>query len=86
MRPARFGNIFISDMIEHGFTIDVRGLEPPQPMVRILEKLASMPKGSVLKAHTDRRPVHLLDILNMRGFTATTEEQPDGSFITTIRC
>ena len=65
--------------------LDVRGLEPPQPMVKILEALASLPEGAALNAHTDRRPVHLYSMLKARGFLGETEEQSDGSFLTHIR-
>jgi len=65
--------------------LDARGLEPPQPMVRILETLATLPVGAELRARTDRRPVHLYPHLEERGFDAETEEQTDGSFITHIR-
>ncbi|HZQ45713.1 MAG TPA: DUF2249 domain-containing protein [Verrucomicrobiae bacterium] len=65
--------------------LDARGLEPPQPMVNILEALSALPAGAQLRAHTDRRPVHLYPMLEERGFTAQTEEQSDGSFITNIR-
>lgn len=65
--------------------VDARGLEPPQPMVKILEALAALPAGAELRARTDRRPVHLYAQLKERGFTATTEEQSDGTFLTHIR-
>jgi len=65
-------------------TVDARGLEPPQPLVAILEALAQMPEDAELQARTDRRPMHLYPLLAERGFTATTEEQPDGSFVITI--
>jgi uncharacterized protein (DUF2249 family) len=65
--------------------VDARGLEPPQPLVRILEALAALPDGAELRAHTDRRPMHLYAQLEERGFTGETEEQNDGSFITRIR-
>jgi len=64
--------------------VDARGLEPPQPMVKILEALAALPAGAGLRARTDRRPLHLYPHLEERGFTAATEEQPDGSFLTHI--
>lgn len=64
--------------------VDARGLEPPQPMIKILESLVSLAEGAALRARTDRRPVHLYPHLEERGFTAQSEEQPDGSFITTI--
>ena len=70
-----------SDIIQ----MDARGLEPPQPMVKILEILTSLPPDAQLRAQTDRRPVHLYPMLTERGFTAQTEEQTDGSFITNIR-
>lgn len=65
--------------------VDARGLEPPQPMVKILEALAALPAGVELRARTDRRPMHLYDQLEERGFAGETQEQNDGSFITTIR-
>jgi uncharacterized protein (DUF2249 family) len=65
--------------------LDARGLEPPQPMVKILEAVATLPAGAELRARTDRRPMHLYAQLEERGFTSTSEEQSDGSFITHIR-
>jgi TusA-related sulfurtransferase len=66
-------------------TVDARGLEPPQPLVVILEAVARLPAGGELRAHTDRRPMHLYDQLKSRGFTGEAQEQHDGSFVTTIR-
>ena len=66
-------------------TVDARGLEPPQPLVTILEALAGLPAQAVMRAHTDRRPLHLYPQLSDRGFVGESEEQPDGSFITHIR-
>ncbi len=65
--------------------IDARGLEPPQPMVKILEALATLPAGTVLLARTDRRPIHLYPHLEQRGFLAASEPQDDGSYLTSIR-
>ena len=65
--------------------VDARGLEPPQPMVKILEALAALPAGAELRARTDRRPIHLYAQVKERGFAAATEEQSDGSFLTHIR-
>lgn len=64
--------------------VDARGLEPPMPMVKILEALATLPGAAELRARTDRRPIHLYAQLEERGFSARTEEQPDGSFVTSI--
>lgn len=65
--------------------LDARGLEPPQPLVRVLEALEALPAGAELRAHTDRRPLHLFPHLEERGCVGESKEQPDGSFITHIR-
>jgi uncharacterized protein (DUF2249 family) len=65
--------------------VDARGLEPPQPMVKILEALTAFPDNAALRALTDRRPVHLYPMLEARGFKGESEEQADGSFLTHIR-
>lgn len=67
------------------FQVDARGLEPPQPLVRILEALATLPKGAQLTARTDRRPLHLYQQLEERGYRGDTSEAGDGSFVTLIR-
>ena len=64
--------------------VDARGLEPPQPLVKILEALATLPKGAQLRAYTDRRPMHLYAQLDERGFVGESEEQKDGSFVTHV--
>jgi len=65
--------------------VDARGLEPPQPMVKILEAVAMLPADAELHARTDRQPMHLYAQLEERGFAGETKEQNDGSFITKIR-
>jgi quercetin dioxygenase-like cupin family protein/uncharacterized protein (DUF2249 family) len=65
--------------------LDARGLEPPQPLVKILEALGTLPPGRHLRARTDRRPLLLYPQIEERGFKAETEEQSDGSFLTQIR-
>lgn len=64
--------------------VDARGLEPPQPLIKILEVVATLPQGARLWAFTDRRPMHLYAELEERGFHGESEEQPDGSFVTHI--
>jgi TusA-related sulfurtransferase len=66
-------------------TLDARGLEPPQPMVAILQALADLPADGVLQARTDRRPMHLYPLLADRGYVGESEEQKDGSYLTIIR-
>ncbi len=64
--------------------VDARGLEPPGPMPRILAALEQTAPGVVLRVRTDRRPVHLLPELDARGVTHVSEEQADGTWITTL--
>ncbi len=64
--------------------LDARGLEPPQPLILILEALAALPAGVRLQARTDRQPCHLFGEAAQRGFNHECHEQPDGSWITTL--
>ena len=64
--------------------LDARGLEPPEPLVRILDALESLPPGKALRAQTDREPCHLFGAARERGFRATSQGQADGSWITTL--
>ena len=65
--------------------VDARGLEPPQPMVRILEALAALPDGAILRAFTDRQPMHLFEQLARRGFQGESREVCRGGYVTVIR-
>jgi uncharacterized protein (DUF2249 family) len=85
VRPARPPCSAVKTEPTEIIAFDARGLEPPQPMVKILEALAVLPAGAELRAHTDRRPMHLYAQLEERGFAGETEEQKNGSFITKIR-
>ena len=58
--------------------LDVRGLEPPEPMVRTLAALESLPPGETLVQINVRVPQFLLPILAERGFVAEIDDtQPD---------
>jgi len=48
--------------------IDNRGLQPPEPMVRILGALATLPLGDELVALMDREPMMIYPELERRGF------------------
>lgn len=74
-----------ADVMESVVELDVRGLEPPQPLVRILEALGSLTPGTVLKARTDRNPIHLHAVLKERGFNGQTQLVPGEGFLTEIR-
>lgn len=81
--PAQTASTATTPAVQPMVDVDARGLEPPEPLVKILETLAHLPGGSGLRAHTDRRPMHLYAHLEQRGLAWETTEQSDGSFITT---
>lgn len=58
--------------------LDVRGLEPPEPMVRTLSALESLPTGGTLVQLNVRVPQFLLPQLEERGFTYRIREQEPG--------
>ncbi len=62
--------------------IDLRHLEPPEPLVKALQAFEAEPQGTVISVRTERRPIHLIDALESRGATHETHEQTDGSWIT----
>jgi len=64
--------------------LDNRGLEPPQPMMRILEALESLQDGVTLLAINEREPLFLYPELAARGYQYQTTPHPDGSFHITI--
>jgi uncharacterized protein (DUF2249 family) len=64
--------------------IDARGLEPPQPLIRILDALEALPAGMKLQAQTDREPCHLFGEAEQRGFNADCRQKADGSWTTLL--
>jgi uncharacterized protein (DUF2249 family) len=65
--------------------IDVRGLEPPLPMVRILERLDSLGPGEELLVIHERQPIFLYPLLEERGFRHETSETVSGHVEILIR-
>jgi TusA-related sulfurtransferase len=57
--------------------LDVRGLEPPEPMQRTLEALATLPPGGTLIQLNVRVPQMLLPQLEARGYTWVIHEEAD---------
>ena len=58
--------------------LDVGGLEPPEPMIRILEALDTLGPDERLRVLIDREPVPLYRILLRNGYqyrTTVREEQ-----------
>jgi uncharacterized protein (DUF2249 family) len=65
--------------------VDVRGLEPPLPMVRVLERLESLAPGGTLTVLHERHPIFLYPQLDVRGFRYETEEPTAGLVRIVIR-
>lgn len=66
------------------FELDNRGLEPPQPMLRILDTLENMADDDVLVARNDRQPFFLYPELQERGYAYRIEPVEDGGYRITI--
>ena len=66
-------------------TLDVRGLEPPLPMVLVLERLETLTPNQQLEVVHERRPMFLYPLLDDRGFTHRTEEAEPGVVRIVIR-
>jgi len=65
--------------------LDLRPFEPPQPLMKALEAIATLPEQATMKVHTRWRPALLYAELEKRGFVGESQDQPDGSCITHIR-
>ena len=76
-----------------GVHIDVRGLEPPEPMVEILRMIDRGEVDSVLIAHLDRDPIFLYPELEDRGWShevmdpsCWARDGTDGVIVRIVRC
>lgn len=63
--------------MEQEIHLDVCGLEPPEPMERVLEALSHLSKTQRLCMVIDREPRPLYRILDNNGFTHVTKFRPD---------
>lgn len=60
--------------------IDVRNLEPPQPMINVLEKLKEVDERTVLVVHHHREPAMLFPKLEERGYQAVSNKIEENYF------
>jgi hemerythrin superfamily protein len=67
-----------------GEALDLRGLQPPQPIVRIFEELERAP-ASPLRVVLPHEPHPLYGMLRDQGFEWSGAYRPDGGFELTIR-
>lgn len=59
--------------------LDNRGLEPPEPMMRILAAVEQLGADDSILARNDRVPMFLFPMLEERGLKYSVTELPDGS-------
>lgn len=61
-------------------TLDARGWDPPEPLVRVLEALDALPSGRRILVLLDCEPRPLFRILKLQGYTWHCGPDPAGHF------
>lgn len=64
--------------------LDARGLEPPEPLVRVLEALDTLSAGDRLRVKFDRQPQPLYRILARNGYAYDEKPGAESLFEITI--
>lgn len=70
--------------LEVFLTLDARGWEPPEPMVRMLEALDALPRGRKIVMLLNLEPRPLFRILMVNGFDCRSRLVPEGHFEVTV--
>ena len=65
--------------------LDVRGLQAPEPLERVLERLDALGIGDCLRVKINCRPVPLFRILDRNGYTHEEAPGVDALLEITIR-
>ena len=73
------------DWPEPEFELDLRDLDPPEPMVRALEGVESLAAGRTMAALLPREPVFLFEELDQRGHRWRGAFLPDDGYRIVIR-
>lgn len=60
--------------------LDVRYLEPPEPMERLVEALDDLPRGDRLRMLIHREPYPVYRMLELNGYRFSTTTLDDGTF------
>jgi uncharacterized protein (DUF2249 family) len=60
--------------------LDVRGIQPPDNILKILKQVTDLPKDSALEVCLDSNPFQLYDLLQQRGFFLEISPQADGCY------
>jgi TusA-related sulfurtransferase len=64
--------------------VDARGLEPPEPMEKVMQTLALLRPGQSIRMLLHREPFPLYAILAERGYRHDTHMEADGSYVILI--
>jgi len=64
--------------------VDARGLEPPEPMERVMQALALLRPGQSIRLLLHREPFPLYPLLAERGYRHATRMETDGSYVILI--
>lgn len=65
--------------------IDARGLEPPEPLEKVMQTLARLRPGQSIRLLLHREPFPLYPLLAERGYRHATRMEADGSYVILIR-
>ena len=60
--------------------LDVRTLEPPEPLERVLDALADLPAGDRLRVRVRREPFPLYDLLRRMGYAWSGKPAAGGAY------
>ena len=71
--------------MEQDMALDVCGLEPPEPMERVLDALSRLKQHQQLCVLIDREPRPLYRILEANGYRYSVNARPDHLYEITIR-
>jgi TusA-related sulfurtransferase len=64
--------------------IDARGLEPPEPLEKVMQALALLRPGQSIRLLLHREPFPLYPLLAERGYGHATRMEADGSYVILI--
>jgi uncharacterized protein (DUF2249 family) len=64
--------------------VDARGLEPPEPMERVMQTLDGLRPGQSIRLLLHREPFPLYPQLAARGYRHETAMEADGSYVILI--
>jgi len=68
----------------HEILVDARGLEPPEPMERVMQTLSLLRPGQAIRLLLHREPFPLYPLLAERGYRHVTRMDADGSYVILI--